>query len=400
MKTMDTETVRKIVEREIERRDGVLPLRPAFVARSFLCAGRRLALREDQYAIPAQGEVCERWFASETEAENTPPFPNEGLSFLDIEGEDILLRDANQACASTIMGREYASKHRDLGRLAKVFDYGTRLFFHLHQNGKDAAKIGRNGKEEGYYFPSSVDRGSSPETFFGVHPSIVESGRQKEILLPYLRQWDSDLILQHSRAYLAVPGDGFHLPAGILHAPASVLTIELQEASDVAAIFQARVGRFDIPKSMLSMHIDPAEWRARGEESALDLVDWPANADPYFYEHHHTPPVPVPGSDQGGGREEWVYYNSAKFSGKRVVVEPGARYLSRDRGVYTLFVWTGAGRVGSVPVEGQKVGRDELLVVHERAVQGVVIECTGSQPLEAFKFFGPDINTGVVPFLR
>ena len=38
---------------------------------------------------------------------------------------------------------------------------------------KDAAKLGRNPKEEAYYFPEDVDLGPHPETFFGVHPYIV-----------------------------------------------------------------------------------------------------------------------------------------------------------------------------------------------------------------------------------
>jgi mannose-6-phosphate isomerase class I len=81
-----------------------------------------------------------------------------------------------------------------------------------------------------------VEVGPHPETFFGVHPSIVEK-KQFDILLPYLVEWNNDLILRHSRAYLLVPGEGFHLPAGGLHAPGTALTIELQEDSDVFAFF-------------------------------------------------------------------------------------------------------------------------------------------------------------------
>ena len=396
---MDQTEIRIIVEKEIERGQGLLRLRPTFVARTHLCAGRRLSLKEERYDAGARGEICERWLASETEADNDPPYPNEGLSFLDIEGAEVLLRDATRACAKEIMGSAYAAGHRDLGRLAKLFDYGTRLFLHLHQMRRDTDRIGKNPKEEAYYFPAGVDQGDHPETFFGVHPYIVNEGKQKEILLPYLVDWNSDLILRHSRAYLDVPGDGFHLPAGILHAPGSVLTIELQEPSDVAAIFQAKVDRFDVPKRLLYKDIPPQEWKQHGEEAALHQVDWPANGDPLFYEHHHTGPLPVAGSIQKGGREEWIHYNSRKFSGKRLVVEPHQKYLSRDKGLYNIFVWNGEGKVGPHPVQGKNVGMDEILVVHDRAVEGVVFENTGSKPLEVFKFFGPDINNEVVPFL-
>jgi hypothetical protein len=297
------------------------------------------------------------------------------------------------------MGAAYASSHNDLGRLAKVFDYRTRLFLHLHQVQKDAEKIGKRSKEEAYYYPSGVDQGKHPETFFGVHPYIVREGRQKELLLPYLVDWNSDLILMHSRAYLDVPGEGFHLPAGILHAPGSVLTIELQEPSDVSAIFQAVVEGIPVNKTFLWKNIPPEEWRTRREEAALDQVDWEMSADPFFYENRHTPPIRISESEQKAGWEEWIFYNSAKFSGKRCVVHPGQKYLSRDRGVHNLFVWDGKGKVGSLDVEGKNIGRDEILVVHDTAVKGVVYENTGSKPLEIFKFFGPDVNTATLPFL-
>ena len=118
------------------------------------------------------------------------------------------------------MGREYAAKHRSLGRLAKIFDYKGRIFYHIHQTQEEASKVGATSKEEAYYFPKGVDVGPHPETFFGVHPYIVErKGSMRYCSLTW-REWDSELILQHARAYLNVPGDGFHLPAASFTRPA------------------------------------------------------------------------------------------------------------------------------------------------------------------------------------
>ncbi|MDZ7838578.1 MAG: hypothetical protein U5N58_11875 [Actinomycetota bacterium] len=71
-----------------------------------------------------------------------------------------------------------------------------------------AKLVGRNSKDEAYYFLEDVDMGPHPETFFGVHPYIHEE-KKYDILLPYLVEWKDDLILRHSRAYLNVPGEGF-----------------------------------------------------------------------------------------------------------------------------------------------------------------------------------------------
>jgi len=388
--------IEKVILKQLERSGGLLQLTPTWVARNFLPPGKRLGLREDQYAVGKRGFICERWLASETEADNEIPFENEGLSCVQCEGE-ILLRDAVSCCKEAILGAAYARSHDSLGRLAKLYDFGTRIFFHYHQTRRDAEKLGRNSKEEAYYFPTGVDLGPHPETFFGVHPYIVDQGRQFDLLLPFLEKWDDDLILMHSRAYANIPGDGFHLPAGLLHAPGTALTLELQEPSDVMGVLQATVEGRHMSKQLLSKDIPPAEFREKGERAALDQLLWKENGDPYFYEHHHTPPIEI--HNQEGVTEYWIYYNTTRFSGKRLVLNPGKRFISRERGVHNILVWRGNGRVGAIDVAGQQFDCDELLICHDAATAGVLIENTGTADLEILKFFGPDINSEVIPYL-
>ena len=52
----------------------------------------------------------------------------------------------------------------------------------------------------------------------------------------------------------------------------------------------------------------------------------------------HTPPVLVEETKQDGGEETWIYYNTTKFSGKRLVVKPGQSFQSVDKGVYNVLV--------------------------------------------------------------
>lgn len=390
------EKARQLAERAIEQGNGILRLEPAWVAREFLAPpGRRLGLPESQYNLGERGGICERWIASTTPAENRIKVPGEGLSYIAIEsGERLALKDAVEAAGDIIMGQEYAHTHQGLERLAKILDYGERLPFHFHQMRQHAELVGFHSKEEAYYFPEGPDMGTSPETFFGVHPYIVEQDKQ-EILLPHLVEWKDDAILQHARGYRQYHGDGWHVPAGTPHATGSALTIELQEDSDVLAVLQARVEDKDISKELLFKDVRPEDREKYGERIVLDMINWEVSGDPYFYENRHMPPILIKEPRQEGGEEYWIFYNTTRFSGKKLVVPPGGSFQSRDNGVYDILVWAGQGEYGGIDVEGQNPDLDELLICHERAVQPLGVRNTGREDLVIFKFFGPDINPDV-----
>jgi hypothetical protein len=387
-------TKRELVEEALAKGNGILGLRPAWVARDFLPPGRRLGLKEAEYEVGDRGWISERWLGSTTKADNRVGTPDEGLSHLAIEGESLTLKEAVEVAGPAIMGEAYAKTHKGLGRLAKIYDFAARIPYHIHQRQADAALVGHNSKEEAYYFADGLDVGLHPETFFGVHPSIVER-KQYDILLPYLVDWNSDLILRHSRAYLLVPGEGFHLPAGGLHAPGTAVTIELQEDSDVFAFLQAKVAGKIVSKDLLYKDVRKEDRERLGERAVLNQIDWELSGDPYFYENRHTSPQLIEKTKQPGGEEYWIYYNTTLFSGKEVVVKPGQRFQSVDNGVYNVLVWRGRGRFDGHEIQAGDFSRDELLVSHAKATQPLWIENTGKEDLMLIKFFGPDVNIDV-----
>jgi hypothetical protein len=389
-----------LIEGILKEQNGLARLSPAWVSRIFLPPGKRLGLPDEACDAGERGYITERWLASTTPAENPILTENEGLSFLATD-PPVLLKEAVELCPELILGAEYAKTHKGLGRLPKIFDNGDRLPFHIHQMQKDASKLGKKSKEESYYFPENVPLGPHPETFFGLHPWIVRENR-RDLVLKYLEDWEhSDGLLALSRAYLNVPGEGFHLPPGILHAPGSALTIELQEDSDVSAMFQGRLAHTLLSKEVLTRDVPPEELASEGLMALIHQLDWEANGDPYFYENHHTPPVPVEGSEQPGGQcqEWWIFYNTPKYSGKKLIVKPGQTYVSRDRGVYSILVWDGEGTFGPFAVSGRSHDRDEILVTHNASVRGVKVTNTGAEDLLIIKFFGPDINDNA-PILK
>ena len=383
---------RATVEKALEKGNGTLNLSPAWVARDFLPPGKRLGLKEKEYDVGNRGYICERWLASVTNADNAVGPEDEGLSYLNTGSKDeITLKEAVEKAADLIMGQEYAKTHRGLGRLCKIYDFAARIPYHIHQMEKDAKLVGRNSKDEAYYFLDDIELGPHPETFFGVHPYIADQ-KKYDLLLPYLVEWKDDFILRHARAYLNVTGEGFFLPSGVLHAPGTALTLELQEDSDVFAMLQALNAGKIISKDLLFKDVRKIDREQKGEKVILEQIDWETCGDPYFYENHHLESRLIEETKQPGGEEYWIYYNTTKFSGKKVIVNPGQSFVSKDKGVYNILVWRGKGKFDGKDIEAGNFECDELLISCDRAVKPLTIKNEGRVDLLLFKFFGPDIN--------
>lgn len=391
---MNGQELAERIERLCADSEGFLSLEPAFVARDWIPAGRRLALPEGlDYDLEGRGAICERWLASTTKADNAVGPDDEGLSHLvDPDGVDVTLRDAVEAAPAAIMGAGYARGHTDLGRLAKVFDYGTRVPMHIHPPADQAALVGRRSKDEAYYFLGGAPPGPHPESFIGLHPFVAEPAGQ-ERLLDRLVRWEDDRVLALSKAYLEIHEEGFFVPSGVLHAAGTALTFELQEASDTLAMFQAVNAGQSIDKELLFKDVS-AEDRARlGERALLRWVDWTANTDPDLYSTYHL--AARPRATGPGWVADWILYGSPKFVGTRLRVDPGATAVWREPGVYSVFAWSGEGRLGARDVVAGQPGRDEVLVCHDAAVVPHEIVNTGPDVLELILYFGPDIHPGV-----
>ncbi|OGU74249.1 MAG: hypothetical protein A2V93_08115 [Ignavibacteria bacterium RBG_16_34_14] len=390
---MENEKLKSFVIREIEKSNGILRLKPAWVARDFLPPGKRLGLPEEQYNLGERGGICERWIGSTTKADNKFGVPNEGLSFLNINSEfEITLKNAVDVVPELILGENYSKTHRGLNRLAKIFDYEFRLPYHIHQMQHHAQLVGRNSKDEAYYFPEGLEMGKEADTFFGVHPFITNE-KKYELLLKPMLEWKDDSILQYARAFKLMPDDGFHIPSGVLHAPGSALTIELQEDSDVFTMMQAKVGGKIINKDLLFKDVRKEDREKHGERIILEMIDWETSGDPYFYENRHTPPILIEETKTNSGEEYWIFYNTNKFSGKKLIVHPNGKFISTDKGVYNILVWKGKGKFAGIDIEaGGNFDKDELLICYDAAVNPLIIENTGKEDLHIIKFFGPDIN--------
>ena len=403
--------LKSITECAMESGEGILRLAPTWVPRSFCVPGRRIKLHpDDYYALGGKrGGIDERWFSSTTHADNGPDTPHdEGLSYVIFEdGSTIhktLLRDAVSELEGGLIGDRLWNQYRGWPMFSKFFDNKGALPHHIHHREQHARLVGQAGKPEAYFFPPQLNNYGAdfPFTFFGLRP-----GTTKEQLKASLQDFNKgdNHITDLSAAYRLTPGTGWDVPAGILHAPGSLCTYEPQFASDVFAMYQSLVGNAIIPEDLLWK--DCPDDQRGNYDYLIEVVDWEANLDPQFAEHHFMQPLPVrPLAEMQatGCLENWICYKNTSYSAKELTVLPGCTATVTDNAAYGLIVLQGHGKLGVWDIETPALIRygqlthDEFFVSEAAAKQGVTItNPSQDDPIVILKHFGPHNPDLVLP---
>jgi hypothetical protein len=394
--------VSSIVEAALEQSGGLLRLAPCWVPRSFLQPGKRLKLHpDDLYAFGLnRGGIDERWFSSTTPAANENRTPDEGLSYVVAGKQRFTLQQAVAECGGLIIGDRLWRKYKKWPVYSKFFDNMGPIPHHLHQNSKQAALLGLEGKPESYYFPPQHNNvgNNFPYTFMGLEPGTTKSDVRR-----CLENWNKgdNGILDLSRAYRLKPGTGWLIPPCILHAPGSLCTYEPQWGSDVFAMYQSLVEGREVPWSLLVK--DVPKKHHRDLDYLVDQLDWKGNTDEHFKKNHYLEPVPVKGNDPACCTDRWIVYGKVDgeqlFTAKELTVEPGARCTIKDSGAYGLITVQGKGKMNNLNLDCPKLIRfhelteDEVFCTESAAQAGVTFENTSPvEPLVVLRYFGPEAN--------
>lgn len=382
---------------------GILRLAPTWVPRSFCVPGRRIKLHPDDYYVlgGARGGIDERWLSSTTPAKNGPlTGKNEGLSAVVYSDggkeEQILLIDVIEELKGEIIGDRLWNEYKSWPMYSKFFDNMGPLPHHIHHNDEHAAKIGQLGKPEAYYFPPQLNNhgGDFPYTFFGIAPGTTKE-QIKECLMNFTK--GDNKITMYSQAFPLIPGTGWDVPPGMLHAPGSMCTYEPQKASDVFAMYQSLVNEAVIPEELL--------WNGTPKEDIgnydqlMEVIDWELNTNPNLLETRFMQPIPVRDEAEmaaAGYSEKWVCYRSDAFSAKELTVFPGQTVTITDAAAYGLIMMQGHGKMGVWNIETPAMIRygqltnDEFFVTEAAAKAGVQItNYSSTDPIVMLKHFGP-----------
>ncbi len=402
--------IRNLIENEYERTGGIFRLAPTWVGRpGIIIPGRRIKLNDiyiNQFVA-----VNERWFASITYADNggyNSVCPaDHGLSYVIIDKYKFLFRDFLAEYGYQILG---AGKKWDV--LAKFFDNNSRIPSHLHPC-QSHVKPGLIGKPESYHFPLelNINPNNNPRTTVGIDLSISDS----EILdhLKGYKKGDNRLT-DLGIIFNLISGTGYYMPPCTLHGPGSLVTYELQVASDVSCIPESRVDDLVMPIDMVDRDL-PVSFEKDGDEKVyqyiLSMIRCPNSGNTIpFRQEYFRPPITV--YKDLNGYQDWVIYRTGKasdpenpdlYSAKHTVVFSEKTFEIKEKAAFGIIVLGGYGFVqvpGKEPVSLENVGffpsrsilgGDDVFISYE-AASNLVFQTKSYEDLSFYQHFASQSN--------
>lgn len=386
-----------IIRETFEKGSGIFLMFPNFIPVKFGVSGHRLKIHPDDYYAYGMesGTVMERWLCAVNGARTrNPRRPDQGLSYvLAPDGQKFLFRDAIAELGAELIGSELQEKYGTFPVYSKFFDYETPLYFHFHPRQAVAEKVGCDAKPECYYFPPQLNpwSGRRASTYFGFHEGVTRE--QVFDCIKHFGDYDTR-ITDLSQAFNIAPGQGWYVPAGVIHAPGSLLTYEPQWCTDLNCVLE-NVVCGEIFGRRYMTDIVP-EGVKDVDEYIMDAIDWEANFEPDFKAKYFRPNVTLP-KTQDGLTEKWVCYGNEFVASKEVTIAPGAEVVLRDGGAYGCVLTQGYGEFGGYRCEAINMHRigdrsaDEFFVSKSAAAEGVRIRNASiCEPLVILQHFGPD----------
>jgi mannose-6-phosphate isomerase len=226
---------------------AILLLPPNRVWRTYL-GGKTLDALENK-ENPADGHYPEDWIASTTRANNRgrENQKEEGLSTIQIEGQEIFLKDLFSEFPLETLGTKHAQKYGPNTQfLLKFLDSSIRLHIQCHPTAEFSRKylMSPSGKTEAYIILKTREEVEKPYVYLGFQHPL-----QKEEFKNAIVRQDIDRVLSCFEKNDVRPGEVFIVPGGVPHAIGEgVFMVEIMEPTDFAVRIEFERGGYVLPE--------------------------------------------------------------------------------------------------------------------------------------------------------
>jgi mannose-6-phosphate isomerase len=198
----------------------------------------------------------EDWVGSVTPAVNPPEhtFPGEGLSSVEVDGQERRLADLLAAAPELVAGPEVVARYgATTALLVKLLDAGSRLPVHGHPTREFARRVldSQFGKAEAWYVLATrqLPGQPSPRVWLGFHDDLT-----REELAALIEAQDGAAIRAAMNEFPVAAGDAIFVRPGLLHATgAGVFLVEAQEPTDFSVVAEYADYPMDPDKAHLGL---------------------------------------------------------------------------------------------------------------------------------------------------
>jgi len=372
----------RAIARALERGLGVVDFAvPTIVHRAFCRQGEPFGLDPRQVCpYDVIGDADELWFGSAQEAKTAPGSPAfEGISMLAGVGDDGGEVRVPFSVALDVRGGVLVGSLRvRTWPYAKYFSNLDDIPNHYHLTDAVAAQVGDEAKPESYIiFPHVNQRALRRATYM---PAGLYEGATPDDIMPFLlaENWGSPEFdgRKLSPGHLIEPGQAWHMPPGVPHAPSGGRAyFELMPSADNFRMISGYQDGNRTPRSVVCRHMPAGLAPEPGQEPTIEMlrhvaesIDFEASCNPRFKQDNMLPRVPDTENNgngvPAGAVLNWAIYGrlqgKERYSAKLGSLQPYAAITFSGPALYILVL------DGMVQFGGRKLAATRLFTLGER----------------------------------
>ena len=268
------------------------------------------------------------------------------MSYVVAGRQRFTLQQAVAECGAALIGDRIWRKYKKWPVYSKFFDNMGPIPHHMHQNAKQAALLGLEGKPESYYFPPQHNNvgNNFPYTFMGLEPGTTKARRAP---LPGKLEQGRQ---RHPGPEPRLPPQARHRLADSARAFCTRPARSAPTSRNGAAMFSACINRWSkaakcpgrcwsrtCPKNITTTSIiwsSNSIGKATPTNISRTTITWSRSRSP--------------ARASEGCMDRWIVYGKVDgeqlFTAKELTLEPGAKCTIKDNGAYGLITVQGKGR--------------------------------------------------------